>query len=889
MLLNFSIHYHAQWGEQICVIGHTWSEANPLILQCTEGNNWQRSIPIPDFVNELQYRYALRRKDGSYLYEFGKDRYVYLNGVFQEHTLKDFWRTNSAEEAFMTRAFTQCLFYRKRKAADLDGRENLVFQIRLPQIEKDQCLGLMGNIPALGEWNANRILLLDDSHYPMWKAKIRLESPAEIDYKYVIINKNDGRIIDLEAGENRHLSFQAEHGRCICSDHAFRYSQAAWKGAGVAVPVFSLRSDEGFGIGEFMDLKKLADWAAKTGMQMIQTLPINDTTLYHSRRDSYPYNAVSVFALNPIFLNIEKMGRLTPKKKEAYLAEKAALNALSIADYEKVAQAKEKYFRFLFKREKDNIFRSAEYLSFLQKNRDWLIPYAVFCYLRDRFGTPNFRSWSILSTYNEAEVAKMMDPAYPDADKIAYHLYLQFHLDKQLSEVHAYMHQLGIAFKGDIPIGISPDSVDAWTHPELFNLSASAGAPPDSFSLSGQNWGFPTYNWKVMAEDGFRWWRRRFSKMSDYFDAYRIDHILGFFRIWEINKQDVWGLCGRFSPALPYSMEDLRALGLDLSEEELTLPYIPLYSLSELFGKESSLVAQTFFDIQGDICRFKSEFDTQRKLKAYFKDHHAFKHLSADDCNNLLENLYLLHSDVLFVRDLQQPELLHPRIALYESYHYKALPAEQQSLLWQIHEDFFYHRHNAFWKESAMAKLPSLIEATDMLVCGEDLGMVPACVPDVMNELGILSLEIQRMPKAMGCEFGDTHTLPYLSICTTGTHDMNPLRAWWQEDQEKTQRYFQQILQHEGEAPATCSADMVREIIAQHMQSPAMWTVLPLQDYLACSAETAHRDAQSERINEPVNNHNYWCYRMHIALDDLLQREDFCENIRSLCNERKDS
>ncbi|MBO5719875.1 MAG: 4-alpha-glucanotransferase, partial [Bacteroidales bacterium] len=235
------------------------------------------------------------------------------------------------------------------------------------------------------------------------------------------------------------------------------------------------------------------------------------------------------------------------------------------------------------------------------------------------------------------------------------------------------------------------------------------------------------------------------------------------------------------------------------------------------------------------------------------------------------------------------PERLHPRIALYESYHYKALSAEQQSLLWQIHEDFFYHRHNAFWKESAMAKLPSLIEATDMLVCGEDLGMVPACVPDVMNELGILSLEIQRMPKAMGCEFGDTHTLPYLSICTTGTHDMNPLRAWWQEDQEKTQRYFQQILQHEGEAPATCGADMVREIIALHMQSPAMWTVLPLQDYLACSGETAHPDAQSERINEPVNNHNYWCYRMHIALDDLLQREDFCENIRSLCNARKDS
>lgn len=882
MILNFIIHYHTQWGEQICVIGHTWSEANPLILQCQDGDKWQRSINIPDFINELSYRYALRRADGSYQYEFGKDRYLYLNGSFKEHTLKDFWRNPSHEEAFMTRAFGQCLFRRERKAASIEGRENLCFQIRLPQIEADQCLGIMGNIPALGEWRADGILPLDDTYYPVWKANLLLNEDGDIYYKYVIFNKNTHEIIDLEAGENRHLEFHNEQGRIVCNDHAFRYSQPLWKGAGVVIPVFSLRSEEGFGIGEFMDLKKMADWAAATGMKMIQTLPINDTTLYHSQRDSYPYNAVSVFALNPIFLNIEKMGRLTPKKKEAYLAEKAELNALPIADYDRVAKAKEKYFQFLFKREKEQTFRSAEYLSFLQKNRDWLIPYAVFCYLRDRFGTPYFQSWSVLSEYNEQEVAKMMEPSFPDADKIAYHLYLQYHLDKQLSEVHDYMHRLGVAFKGDIPIGISPDSVDAWTHPELFNLQVSAGAPPDSFSLSGQNWGFPTYNWHIMSQDGFRWWRRRFSKMSDYFDAYRIDHILGFFRIWEISKNDVWGLCGHFAPAMPYRMEELQALGLDMSEDELTQAYIRQHFLPELFGAEADWVEFTFFDCQDDVCRFKAEFDTQRKLKAYFYGEQVLPHVSEERRKEILEALYLLHSDVLFVRDLQQPELLHPRIALYESYHFKEASDAQKAILWQIHEDFFYHRHNDFWKESAMSKLPSLIEATDMLVCGEDLGMVPACVPEVMDALSILSLEIQRMPKAMGCEFGQTATLPYLSVCTTGTHDMNPLRAWWQEDKEKTQRYYQQILQHEGQAPEACSAELAREIVALHMQSPALWSILPLQDYFACDADICHPDAQSERINEPSNNRNYWCYRMHIKLEDLLQHTAFQRIIKDL-------
>ncbi len=891
MTVQFCINYRTPWGQSLCVVADEpllgWSVERPLQLRCEGEDFWTAAVPVSDFAGEFSYRYAIRLEDGRLLFESGRPRHLVVQATDKKVELHDFWQANDYEKSFYSTAFLKSLFRRQSAGAKSRKKEgNLRFSIDLPQILPSQGVGVVGNIPELGNWDTDNKLVLSDSEFPVWRGSIEADIDQQIEYKYIIFDLQSGHCVDMEYGENRHIWGLEKGVTLYQNDCSFRRNIARWRGAGVAVPVFSLRTDEGFGIGEFQDLKKLADWAALTGQKMIQTLPINDTTLRHTNRDSYPYNAVSVFALHPIYLNIEKMGRLTPTQKKQYEKTKAEFNEKAIADYQVVYDEKMKYYLALYKKDKDAVFSSEAYKKFFEKNKEWLVPYAVFCYLRDKNGTACFQSWKKMSAYDEKEVEKMSKPTFKDFDKVALHFYLQFHLDKQLSEAVEYCHQKGVALKGDIPIGISPDSVDAWTSPELFNLDASAGAPPDDFSISGQNWGFPTYNWDKMGEDNFLWWRRRFTKMQDYFDAYRIDHILGFFRIWQMPKSAVWGLTGHFSPALPYSMQDLWHLGVQLDEDRLTKPYIRSNFLGDVFGYETEYAKEHFLNTNdGYIYWFKDEFNTQKKVEDWFDNLSETDRAELSEKVNLdtlKQGLMYLHCEVLFVPDQKRAGMFHPRIALYQSHSFNELWDDQKQVLQRIHDDYFYHRHNEFWRQSAMRKLPTLIASTDMLVCGEDLGMVPACVPDVMHELQILSLEIQRMPKDPKRLFAHPADAPYLSVCTTGTHDTNPLRAWWEEDREKTQRFYNEQMGWWGEAPKEMTPEIATFILNQHLHSPAMWVILPLQDWLAIDGDVRLKDAHAERINVPDNPKHFWCYRMHLRIEDLINNNQLNGKVRQL-------
>ena len=867
MNLTFQINYRTPYGQSICIIEteHSvlgWTEENPLVLTCQGQDFWTATLQISDFAGAITYKYAIRLPEGGYIYEAGMPRTLTLRSADKRLVVRDFWKAQDYEKAFYTTAFLKSLFARKNPAKAKAPKGNIRFSIDLPQILPTQGVGIIGNVPELGNWSASNMLQMSDADFPVWRADADIDPDQIVEYKYVIYDLHSGNVIDIEWGENRHI-WGIEKGLKIeQNDRSFRRTQPRFKGAGVAVPVFSLRTEDGFGIGEFLDLKKMADWAAATGQKMIQTLPINDTTLTHTNLDSYPYNAVSVFALHPIYINIPRMGKLTPAQKKKYEATKAEFNAKSIADYQCVYDEKMKYFKAIYKAEKEALFSSKEYKDFFAKNREWLEPYAEFLHKRDK------------------------QPA-------DFYYFLQFHADLQLSEAVAYAHSLGVAMKGDIPIGISPDSVDAYTDPQLFNLNASAGAPPDDFSISGQNWGFPTYNWDVMAQDNYKWWRRRFTKMQDYFDAYRIDHILGFFRIWQMRKTDVWGLCGHFCPAMPYSLQDLWNMGIQLDEDRMTKPYIRANFLGDTFGFDTEYAKEHFLNTRdGYIFWFKEEFDNQRKVENYFNEQLArpqaerYNQLSDDTLNNLKNGLLYLHCEVLFVRDQQHPELLHPRISVYQAHSFNELYEDQKQVIMRIYNDYFFRRHTQFWRESAMRKLPTLIGSTGMLCCGEDLGMVPACVPDVMHELQILSLEIQRMPKDPTIPFAHPADAPYLSVCTTGTHDMNPLRAWWEEDRAVTQRFYNEQMGWWGEAPQEMSPEIAEFIVNQHMYSPAMWVILPLQDWLAIDGNVRLPNQFGERINVPANPHHFWNYRMHISIEELLKKSDFNEHIRRLTSVR---
>ncbi|MDE6136090.1 MAG: 4-alpha-glucanotransferase, partial [Muribaculaceae bacterium] len=646
-----------------------------------------------------------------------------------------------------------------------------------------------------------------------------------------------------------------------------------WKGAGVAIPVFALRSNDDFGVGDFYDLKKMIDWAAATGQRFVQILPINDTTMTHTWMDSYPYNANSTFALHPMYLRLSELGTLADKKRRAhYEALGKELNALEQIDYERVNAGKIAFFHEIFAQEGADTLASADYKSFLEANRSWLLPYAAFCVLRDRFGTPDFTQWP--DGFDRYDAARIERFAADNAADMDYVCYLQYHLDKQMRHVAAYARERGVAIKGDIPIGISRTSADAWQSPELFNMDSQAGAPPDDFSVLGQNWGFPTYNWEVMARDGYAWWKARFSKMSEYFDAYRIDHVLGFFRIWQIPMDAIHGLLGIFNPALPFTSDELCS-GYDfrINPDLHTRPYIMDWFLGDFFGELTDRVRNEYLVAEGyGRYRLKSEVDTQRKVADLFAG-------AADDASKRIrDGLMGLIDNVLFIEDPVERGKYHPRISAQHSYVYRSLNDYEKWCFDRLYNDFFYRRHDAFWHEKAMQKLPPLTGATDMLVCAEDLGMIPHCVPSVMHELEILSLEIQRMPKDPNTEFGNTAAYPYFSVCTTSTHDMGGIRQWWEEDRAATQRFYNQVLHESGQAPYFAEPWVCERIVRRHLESPSMLCILPWQDWMSIDGDLRRHDPREEQINVPANSRHYWRYRMHMKLEDLL----LCDSLNDI-------
>ena len=653
-----------------------------------------------------------------------------------------------------------------------------------------------------------------------------------------------------------------------------------WRGAGVAVPVFSLKSKYNFGVGEFSDLKLLADWCHKVGLKIIQILPVNDTCSNNTWSDSYPYKAISTKALHPLYLNLSEMGTLYNEEEKEYFEKcRETLNAKDYVDYPEVMRIKNSFFRKIFDQTWNDLKNRYDYINFFKENEDWLVPYAAFCYFRDTFGTSDFSQWGIFSSYDRKKIETFIDNK-EDTRDIDIHFFLQYHLDKQLKNAVDYLHHKGIALKGDIPIGIGRHSVEAWTSPDLFHLNAQAGAPPDSFAAEGQNWGFPTYNWEMMANDNYKWWRDRLSHMSRYFDAYRIDHILGFFRIWEIPIEQSHGTMGYFNPAIPLSIDEIHSQGLDLDFDRLTKPYIRRHFLYDYFGEYTDEVINNYLnETSADCFELKSEYNNQRKIIDNLSTNITQKH---DKQEVIKQGLLNLCTQVLFLKDKNDVNKLHPRIALQFTHSYNELNDYQKNIINKLYDNYFYHRNEDLWREEALKKLPSLISASDMMVCGEDLGMVPACVPEVMAMLNILSLEVQRMPKRYGDTFVDPANNQYLSVDTTSTHDTSTIRGWWEENGELTNRFYHEILGHQEGAPFFAEPYVCKEILSQHFNSSSMWVILPIQDYIAIDGDFRWDQTQREQINVPSNPENHWCYKMHQSLEAIMERQSFNDMICNL-------
>jgi len=888
MRLIFRLRFHTQYGQSLFLTGNHeifggGAIEKALPLHYLDDQFWEVAVVLPADAMpraEIIYNYAVRNPDGSVIYDWGADKVINLATISQAEVLIiDSWNdAGFYENAFYTEPFKRVLLKGQHTAFQIHPPPSPThtFKVKAPLLTRGQTVCVLGNTSELKNWNtAEPILLGRESGKDFFEVELDLARASfPVAYKYGVYDLEKKAFVRFEDGENRVLSDSiAAHKRTIINDGFVMLPATTWKGAGVAIPVFSLRSENSFGVGEFSDLKLLTDWCKQTGLKLIQILPINDTIATHTWTDSYPYAAISAFALHPLYINLGAVATGPNKRLLGGLEEeRKRLNELDAVDYEAVVKAKLVFLRRIYPSQKEKTLKSKDYRRFFEQNKNWLAPYAVFCHLRDSYGTPDFNQWPAHRSYQVKEMDVFASEGSAVHDEIAFHYFVQYHLHLQLKEAADYAHAHGVILKGDIAIGVYRHGADAWQQPELFHLEFQAGAPPDPFGIKGQNWGFPTYNWPRMKASGFAWWKQRFEQMSSYFDAFRIDHILGFFRIWSIPVHAVEGILGFFVPALPVLGDEFRNRGIPFEPDRYTKPYITDEILREAFGDDREEVKSRFLDVVGSgRYVLKPEFATQRQVEAYFctlennPRHHKLKH-----------GLYDLISNVILLRDHEGQEAqFHFRFNMQDTASFRSLDANAQRQLKELYNDYFFRRQDGLWRSEATEKLPALKRVTNMLVCGEDLGMVPACVPEVMKQLGLLSLEIQRMPKDPEHDFSNPKDAPYLSVVTPSTHDMSTIRGWWEEDPVIAGKLFNQELGLPGEAPAHCEPWINKAIVLQHLSSPAMWSVFQLQDLLGMDETLRRPNPAEERINVPANPRNYWRYRMHLPLEKLNRAKAF--------------
>ena len=891
MKLFFYLQYDTIFGQdlRLNIMGETTakgdsaSENTVYAMTTVDGKMWQCEIELEKAPKSINYFYSIDKwgKEERQEWQTVTHRLDMNVPNASEYKIYNRWTDIPYDSFLYSSAFTDCVNRRHHEAVPtIKYEKTLRLIVRAPQLRKGERLYVTGESSCLGNWHADRALKMVEHNYNEWMVDMNVDAFDEAETELKFIATTDNGDVLWETGYNRTLAIpEMANGevRVEEMDQAF-FEICDRKLAGTLIPVFSLRTRGSFGVGDFGDLKMMIDWVAETHQKVLQVLPINDTTSTHTWTDSYPYSCISIFAIHPQFADLRQLPAVADKEKAAaFEALREELNQLPQIDYERVNNAKIEYLRVIFEQEGSEVLKSAGFKAFLKESAHWLVPYAQYCHLRDTYGNVDFNTWKGHEVWHEKDRETLLNARTKEYKEVAFYYYVQYVLHVQMRAAHEYAMARGVILKGDIPIGVNRKGCDVWHEPHYFNLNLQAGAPPDSFSVNGQNWGFPTYNWARMLEDGCQWWLRRFQNMSKYFDAYRIDHVLGFFRIWATPTTCVHALQGQFAPSLAMTREEIESYGLHFQEKLFTTPFIARWVVDRVFGPHADAVVEKYLNHEhDDIFSLKPEYDTERKIEAAFvgKD-------GADDVW-VRDGLYALASDVLFVRDINDSNKFHPRITAQLNFMYEALVDSDKEKFNRLYNNYYYRRNNNFWYNEAMKKLPVLVQATRMLVCAEDLGMVPDCVAWVMNELRILSLELQQMPKDPSVRFGELWKNPYRSVCTLSTHDMPTLRQWWDEDMERTQDYYNSQLYRSGAAPHPLPGWLAKEIVVNQLACPSMLCVLLLQDWFAIDEKLRFADANAERINIPANPRHYWRYRMHLNIEDLIANKEYNDNIKEL-------
>ena len=646
---------------------------------------------------------------------------------------------------------------------------------------------------------------------------------------------------------------------------------------GVLIPVFSLRSELSCGCGEFLDLKPLADWCKKSGLNIIQLLPVNDTG-----DDASPYNALSAFALHPLFIRLDAL----PELKSLSAGGKKGINDSIAAlrqstehqarmEYKQVLDGKLTILFEIFQLAKADVSQNAVLTDWMKAN-PWVREYAAFRTLKAQHNSQGWQSWRAEYRYGNADVVTRIwkDPVL--GERAIFHAWVQWRLEAQFREVAEYISSLNIMLKGDIPIMMNEDSADVWAHNNVFQLEQRAGAPPDMFSTMGQNWGFPIYNWDYLSAHDYSWWRDRLRQADKFYHAYRIDHVLGFFRIWTIDKHHQEGLLGYFKPSIYISRNDLHGIGFDDGRIRwLAEPHVPGGRLHELFGMRSIEIIGRCFNRIGneDLYLFKPEIRGEKNFADIPLIDQERQHLLEMYRNRALISVdESLFCTTWTFRNCDR----YQNLTDSERWAFEELVAKRAK------------ESEELWQKNGEKLLSFMLETVPMLTCAEDLGVVPDCVPLTLSNLGILGLKIPRWAREWNQNaqpYIKIEDYPFLSVCAPSVHDTSTLREWWEREQDKWG--FWLAMQFPGPCPDQYSVETARTIIARMLSAGSALCLFQIQDLFALENRYRVADATQERINIPgtVQKSN-WSYRLPMTLESLIADENFSTTLKTLTADR---
>jgi 4-alpha-glucanotransferase len=654
---------------------------------------------------------------------------------------------------------------------------------------------------------------------------------------------------------------------------------------GVVVPVGALRSRNGMGVGEFLDLAGFALLCKKMKLGLIQILPVNDTGF-----ESSPYFSLTAFGLHPLYLRIEELEDFNSvdksiKKRIKEAKEKFDKNERFL--HYDILKEKLDICREIYESKKAQIAESASggRLSEWIKQNSWIKQYSVYRRLKEVNGGKSWKEWQEYHTVTAADIETLWNNKKLREEHLFW-VWLQEELDAQFSKAAKAVADAGIVLKGDLPILMNEDSCDVWAHPEIFIQELSAGAPPDMYSPEGQNWGFPIFNWEAQEKDNFSWWRKRLETAGKYYKAYRIDHVLGFFRIWASSRRDNSNssVLGRFVPYKPITSGDLRKMGYDKNRIRwLSRPHIPTGEIWDVLRNNRS-------------ASFTEEKISAAAEKVFLK--------ALERVNN--EELWLFKKKIKGEKDIVNLGLdaslhgylfnkWHDRVFLeYEKgrffpvWYYrdvtawKTLSGEEQKNLEALVERQRIKSEKA-WAVQGKKLLTILSESSHMLPCAEDLGAVPECVPKVLSKLKILGLRVVRWFRIWdknGQPYIPFDEYPALSVCTPAVHDSSTVREWWEK--EVNQQQFSGFIGVPS-LPKKYNPGTAKIILSKVSSARSRFRVFQIQDLLHLSNKWYSADPAQERINVPgtLNDFN-WTYRLSAQIEEIAKDKELIAAVAEL-------